>query len=112
MSCTTTTAWSHHVLSLCCTEHGSSRSVVLLGRITSIAISRSGQLGRRYTIELHCSACTSAVISVMHERTLETHKPSYVARTAKPFFILVVHNPLGGVGHVAIPELPSQEGRA
>jgi hypothetical protein len=31
----------------------------------------------------------------MRERTLETHEPSYVPSTAKPFFIPVVHNPLG-----------------
>jgi hypothetical protein len=31
-------------------------------------------------------------------------------RTAKSFFILVVHSPSGAVGHVAAPELPSQEG--
>jgi hypothetical protein len=35
-----------------------------------------------------------------------------VPRTAKHFFIHVVHNPPGAVGHVAAPELPSQEGRA
>jgi hypothetical protein len=30
----------------------------------------------------------------------------------KPFFIPVVHSPPGTMGHVAAPELPSQEGRA
>jgi hypothetical protein len=35
-----------------------------------------------------------------------------VPRAAKPFFILVVHSPPRAVGHVAAPELPSQEGRA
>jgi hypothetical protein len=35
-----------------------------------------------------------------------------VPRAAKPFFIPVVHSPPGAVGHVASPELPSQEGRA
>jgi hypothetical protein len=48
----------------------------------------------------------------MHERALETRKPSCVPRAAKPFFIHVVHSPPGAVGHVAAPELPSQEGRA
>jgi hypothetical protein len=47
--------WSRPVLSLCCTEHGTYHGVVLSGRITSVAMSRSGQLGRRYTIEPHCS---------------------------------------------------------
>jgi hypothetical protein len=35
-----------------------------------------------------------------------------VPRVAKPFFIPVVHNPLGAVGHMAAPELSPQEGRA
>jgi hypothetical protein len=48
----------------------------------------------------------------MHERALETYEPSYMPRAAKPFFISVVHSPPGAVGHVAAPELPSQEGRA
>jgi hypothetical protein len=30
---------------------------------------------------------------------------------SKPFFIPVVHSPSGAVGHVAAPELPSQEGK-
>jgi hypothetical protein len=46
----------------------------------------------------------------MHEHALETREPSYVPRAAKPFFIPVVHSPPGAVGHVAAPELPSQEG--
>jgi hypothetical protein len=48
----------------------------------------------------------------MHERALETHEPSYVPRTAKHFFIPVVHNPSGAVGHVVAPKLLSQEPRA
>jgi hypothetical protein len=48
----------------------------------------------------------------MHERAFETREASCVPRVAKPFFISVVHNPPGAVGHVAAPELPSQEGRA
>jgi hypothetical protein len=48
-------AWSSLVLSICCTEHGPSRGAVLSGHINTVAISRSGQLGRRYTIEPHCS---------------------------------------------------------
>jgi hypothetical protein len=35
-----------------------------------------------------------------------------VPRAAKPFFIPVVHSPLGAVGHVTAPELPLQGGRA
>jgi hypothetical protein len=48
----------------------------------------------------------------MHERAMEICEPSCVPRTAKPFFIPMVHSPSGAVGHVAVPELPSQEGRA
>jgi hypothetical protein len=48
----------------------------------------------------------------MHERALETRKPSCVPRAAKLFFIPVVHSPSGVVRHMAAPELPSQEGRA
>jgi hypothetical protein len=55
MPYTVSAVWSRPVLSLCCTEHGQYRGVILSGRITSVAMSRSGQLGRRYTIEPHCS---------------------------------------------------------
>jgi hypothetical protein len=48
----------------------------------------------------------------MHERALETSEPSCVHRVVKPFFILVIHSPPGVMGHVALPELPSQEDRA
>jgi hypothetical protein len=48
----------------------------------------------------------------MHECALKTCEPSYVPRTAKLFFIPVVHSLLGAVGHVAAPELHSQKGRA
>jgi hypothetical protein len=55
MSYMTSTAWSRPVLSLCCTEHGPYRCAVLSGRITSVAMFRSGQLDRRCTVEMHCS---------------------------------------------------------
>jgi hypothetical protein len=45
ISCTTSAAWSRPVLSLYCTEHGPSRGAVLLGHISIVAMSRSGQLG-------------------------------------------------------------------
>jgi hypothetical protein len=35
-----------------------------------------------------------------------------MSRIAKSFFIPVAHSPPGAVGHVAAPEIPSQEGRA
>jgi hypothetical protein len=45
MSCTVSTAWSHPVSSPCYTEQGQRCGAVLSGRITTIALSRSGQLG-------------------------------------------------------------------
>jgi hypothetical protein len=56
MFCTTSRAWSHPVLSLCCTEHGQHHSVILLGCIITVAMSKCDQLGRCYTVELHCSS--------------------------------------------------------
>jgi hypothetical protein len=47
-------AWSYR-LPPCCTEHGQCCGAILSGCITTVAMSRSGQLGRRCTIELHCS---------------------------------------------------------
>jgi hypothetical protein len=55
MSCMALAVWSRHVLSLCCTEHALYHGAVLSSRITFITMSRSGQLGRRCTIESHCS---------------------------------------------------------
>jgi hypothetical protein len=60
---------------------------------------------------LTVAAFTSAAASVTHERALKTHEPSCVPRTAKHFFVYVVHSPSGVVGHVAAPELLFQEGR-
>jgi hypothetical protein len=72
MSYTTSAAWSRPVLSLCCTEHGPYRGAVLSDRITSVSMSKSSQLGRRYTV----AVCISAGASVTHERALETCEPS------------------------------------
>jgi hypothetical protein len=55
MSYTVSVAWSRPVLSLCCIEYGLSHNAVLSGHITTVAMSRSGQLGRRYTVGTHCS---------------------------------------------------------
>jgi hypothetical protein len=46
MSCATSAVWSHSVLSYSCTEHGQQCGVVLSDRIITVAISKSGQLGR------------------------------------------------------------------
>jgi hypothetical protein len=98
ISYTMSTAWSHPILSLCCTEYDRSHGAVLSGRITSIVMSRTGSVVQEW--------------SVMHERALETREPTCVPRTAKPFLIPVVHSPPGAVRHVAASELLSQEGRA
>jgi hypothetical protein len=95
MSCTTSTAWSHHVSSPCYTEHGQRCGAILSSRITTIAMSRSGQLGRRCTVELNCSDLSARLAGalVTHECSLEICEPSCVPREAKPFFIPVVHSP-------------------
>jgi hypothetical protein len=111
MSCMASATWSHAVLSLYCTKPSPSRGAILSGRITTIAMSRSGQLGRHCTVGCTLVACMFAGASVMHERALETGEPSCVPRAAKPFIIHVVHSPPGAVGHVAAPELPSARRR-
>jgi hypothetical protein len=108
MSCSALAAWSRPVLSLCCIEPCSSCGAVLLGHNTTIAMLRSGQLGRRCTV----AACTSVGTSVMHERALETREPSCVPKEAKPFINPMVHSPSRAVGHMAAPEFPSQQDRA
>jgi hypothetical protein len=45
MSCPVSTAWSHPVLSLYYTKQDSSHDAVLSSHITTVAMSRSGQLG-------------------------------------------------------------------
>jgi hypothetical protein len=46
MSCGASVVWSHLVLSHCCTEHDYRRGIVLSDRITTVAISNSGQLSQ------------------------------------------------------------------
>jgi hypothetical protein len=110
MSCTTSAAWSRAVLSLCCTEHDPSRGAVLSGRITTVAMSRSGQLGRRCTVGMHCSSL-HVCKRLSNARSCLGNTARWGPWVAKPFFIPVAHSPLGPVGHVAAPELPSQQGR-
>jgi hypothetical protein len=115
MSCTTSAAWSRHVSSPCYTEHGQRCGAVLSGRITIVAMSRSGQLGLRCTVEPpNCSDMSArlAGTSVPRDRALDTCEPSCVPGTARPFFIPVIHSPLGVVGHVVAPELSSRGGKA
>jgi hypothetical protein len=127
MSRTTSTAWSRPVLLLCCTEHGQHCGAILSGHITTVAMSKSGQLGLRCTIELNYSGMSArlAGASVTRDRALDTREPSCMSGVARSFFIPVVHSPLGswvrgstgalrsgrrGRGHVAAPE-PTSVGR-
>jgi hypothetical protein len=112
LSCMTLATWSYLVSSPYYTEHGQRCGVVLPGRITTVVMSRSGQLGLHYTVESNCSGLSArlADASVTHDCALDTCEPSCVPGAAKPFFILVVHSPLGAVGYVIAPELSSQGG--
>jgi hypothetical protein len=57
MSYTVLAVWSHLVLSLCCIEHGQRCGAIMSGRITTVAMSRSGQLVMRCTVEPTIAAC-------------------------------------------------------
>jgi hypothetical protein len=112
MSYTASTTWSRHVSSPCNTEHGQRCGAVLSGRITTVAMSRSGQLGLRCSVEPNCSGLSArlAGASVTRDRALDTCEPSCVPEAARRFFIPVVHSPLGAMGYVATPELSSWGG--
>jgi hypothetical protein len=75
-------------------------------------MSRSDQLGLCCTVEPNCSDISArlADASVTHDCALDTCEPSCVPGAAKPFFILVVHSPLGAVGYVIASELSSRGG--
>jgi hypothetical protein len=53
MSCGASVVWSHLVLSHCCTEHDYQRGIVLSDRITTVAISNSGEQ------MMHCSSMSA-----------------------------------------------------
>jgi hypothetical protein len=112
--CAASAMWSRPVSSPCCTEHGQRRGVVLSGHITIVAMSRSGQLGRHCTIEPNYSIMSAHLTgtSVTCDHALESCEPSCVPGAARPFFIYVVHNPLGAVGYMAAPKHSSRGGRA
>jgi hypothetical protein len=128
MSCTTSVAWSRPVSSPCYNEHGQRYGAVLSGRITTVAMSRSDQVGLRCTVEPNCSDMSArlAGASVTRDRDLVTCESSYVPGTARLPFISMVHSPLGsrgvrgstgallsgrrGRGHVVAPE-PISAGR-
>jgi hypothetical protein len=114
MSCTASAAWSCPDSSPYYTEHGQCCGAILLGRITTVVMSRSGQLGLRCTIELNYSGLSArlAGASVTRDRALDTCEPNCVPGVARLFFIPVVHSPLGAVGYMAAPELSSRRGEA
>jgi hypothetical protein len=112
MSCTTSAAWSHHVSSPCYTEYGQYCGVVLSDRISTVAISRSGQLDMHCSVEPNYSGMSAhlADASITCDRALDSCEFNCVLGAARPFFIPVVHNSLGIVGYVAAPE-PTSTGR-
>jgi hypothetical protein len=114
MSYTVSVAWSRPISSPCYTEYGQHCGAVLLSRIITVAISRSGQLGLHCTIEPNYSGMSArlAGASVTCDRALDTCKSSCVPRAAMHFFIPVVHSPLEAMGYVAAPDLSSQGGDA
>jgi hypothetical protein len=114
MSCMASAAWSRPISSPCCTKHGQRHGAILSSHITTVAMSRSGQLGLRCTIQLNYSGMSArlAGASVTRKLALETCDPSRMPGAARPFFITVVHSPLGVVWYVAALELSSRRGRA
>jgi hypothetical protein len=59
------------------------------GHITTVVMSRSGQLGLRCTVKPNCSgmfACLAGA-SVTCDRALDTCEPSCVPGADRPFFI-------------------------
>jgi hypothetical protein len=80
MSCTASATWSRPVSSPCYTELGQHCGVILSDRITTVAMSRSGQLGLHCTVEANYSgmpACLAGA-SVTRVRALDTCEPSCV----------------------------------
>jgi hypothetical protein len=75
---------------------------------------RSGQLGLRCIVEPNCSGMFArlAGATVTRDCALDTCEPSCVPEAGRPFFIPVVHSPLGAVGYVAALELSFQGGEA
>jgi hypothetical protein len=114
MSCMASAAWSRPVFSPCYTKHGQRCGVILSDHITTVTISRSDQLGLRCTVEPNCSDMSARLAGalIIRDRALDTCEPSCVPGAARPFFIYVVHSPLGVVRYVAAPELTSQGGEA
>jgi hypothetical protein len=110
MSCMASAALSCSVSSPYYTEHGQHCGVVLSGRITTVVMSRSGQLELRCTVEPNCSGLSARLpgASITRDHTLDTCEPSCMPGAARPFFIPMFHSPLGVVGYVVAPKLSSR----
>jgi hypothetical protein len=114
MSYMVSATWSHPISSPSYTEHVQRCGAVLSSCITTVVMFRSGQLRLRCTVEPNysgMSACLTGA-SVTHVHTLDTCEPRCMPGAVGPFFITVVHNPLGAVEYVAAPELSSRGGEA
>jgi hypothetical protein len=113
ISYTASVAWSRPVSSSCYTEHGQRYGAVLSGRITTVAMSRSGQLGLCCTVEPNCSGMSARIAgaSVTCDHALDTCEPICMPRVTRSFFIPVVHNPLGTWGTWQHRSSPLGEGR-
>jgi hypothetical protein len=126
MSCTMSAAWSRPISSPCYTKHGQRCAAVLSGHITTVAMSRSGQLRLCCTVEPNCSGLSACLVgaSVTRDRALDTCEPSCVPRQLGLSLFLWstahwgrgVHGSTGallsgrrGRGHVVAPE-PTLEG--
>jgi hypothetical protein len=55
MSCTASVMWSRHIFSSCYTEHDQRCGAILSGRIITVGMSMSDQLGLCCTVNLNCS---------------------------------------------------------
>jgi hypothetical protein len=112
MSYTASAAWSRHVSSPCYTEHGQRCGAVLTGHVTTVAMFMSDQLGLYCNVEPNCSGMSARLVgaSVTRDRSLNTCEPNCVAGAARPFFIPMVHNPLGAMGCMTASELFSKGG--
>jgi hypothetical protein len=84
------------------------------GRITTVAMSRSGQLGLRCTVELKCSDLSArlADASLTCDRALVTCEPNCVPRQLGLSLFLRSTARWGAVGYVAALELSSRESEA
>jgi hypothetical protein len=73
---------------------------------------KSGQLGLRCTVELNCSSLSARLTgaSVTRDCALDTCEPNCMPGAVRPFFILVVHNPLWQWSTWQHQSLPQQGG--